>query len=759
LLVLLNDEQLDEVWTQDETIGWVYQYFTPKELRDQARKESGAPRNSYELAFRNQFFTPRYVVEFLTDNTLGRIWYEMRKGDTKLKDQCRYMVRRANEIFLADGQRPPNETPKDRDDLPQDEIAKQPVYIFHRPKKDPRELKILDPACGSGHFLLYCVDLLFAIYEEAYDDPDLGSSLRKDYPTRADLEKSLPGLMLSRNLHGIDIDLRATQVAALALWLRCQRAYREMGLKKERPKITRSNIACAEPMPGEKGLLDEFLKALRADRLEALIRRVMKVSEGTRVRATQAMADSLCELVRVVWDKMQLAGEAGSLLKIEEDLQDAIRRGQEEWEEKLPLFRVTEFSLGGSARDDYLRIVPGEGVSFWERAESLVMGALRDFANYAGNGGKLQRRLFADDAIQGFAFIHLCRNDFDVVLMNPPFGAATSGASEYIRSRFPLGYVDMYAAFVDRAFQITRGRGYVGAITSRTGFFMKSFEGWRRQRLLGNSSLDVSVHLGQGVLDTAMVETVAYTVRPSSKDHLTISIELQTASDKQAALIQSLQAPESTFVVRATSHFLQMPAASIAYEATSELSLDFEKLVPLGKQARICRGSATSDDERFIRATWEVPRQSLLPSRFRRWRWLSKGGEFGRFYAPVHLLLDWRDEGGYLGEFMYEKRPRNGYLWGPKSWSRGELALGPISWNDKLCTGLDRNTGLFRQADKVGDGANPQLFHHSAAVDLDGRFHRSQIACNLLVKPASHHMRGYFALAWRQGRNFSLDQG
>ena len=91
VLDLLNDggikaeetelrEQWPQIWSQDETIGWVYQYFTPKELRDQARKESQAPRNSYELAFRNQFFTPRYVVEFLTDNTLGRIWYEMRKG-------------------------------------------------------------------------------------------------------------------------------------------------------------------------------------------------------------------------------------------------------------------------------------------------------------------------------------------------------------------------------------------------------------------------------------------------------------------------------------------------------------------------------------------------------------------------------------------------------------------------------------------------------------------------------------------------------
>ena len=98
-------EEWPKVWSQDETIGWVYQYFTPKELRD-ARSEGGgsqAPRNSYELAFRNQFFTPRYVVEFLTENTLGRIWYEMRKGNTKLKDQCRYMVRRPTEVFVQRG--------------------------------------------------------------------------------------------------------------------------------------------------------------------------------------------------------------------------------------------------------------------------------------------------------------------------------------------------------------------------------------------------------------------------------------------------------------------------------------------------------------------------------------------------------------------------------------------------------------------------------------------------------------------------------
>ena len=121
-------------------------------------RESAAPRNSRELAVRNQFFTPRYVVEFLTDNTLGRIWYEMTRGDTRLKEQCRYLVRRPNEIFLKPGETAPESSTK-QDNLSQEELLKQPVHIPHRPLKDPRTILMLDPACGSMHFGLYAFDL------------------------------------------------------------------------------------------------------------------------------------------------------------------------------------------------------------------------------------------------------------------------------------------------------------------------------------------------------------------------------------------------------------------------------------------------------------------------------------------------------------------------------------------------------------------------------------------------------------------------
>jgi hypothetical protein len=159
LLEILNTTELACVWGEDETIGWVYQFFNGHDERRKMREESQAPRNSRELAVRNQFFTPRYVVQFLTDNTLGGLWYEMRGTQTVLADKCEYMVRKPGEEFAA------------------------------RAKKDPRDLRVLDPACGSGHFLLYAFDLLLTIYEEAYADLEspkseaTGKALAEDYPS------------------------------------------------------------------------------------------------------------------------------------------------------------------------------------------------------------------------------------------------------------------------------------------------------------------------------------------------------------------------------------------------------------------------------------------------------------------------------------------------------------------------------------------------------------------------------------------------
>ena len=148
--------------------------------------------------------------------------------------------------------------------------------------------------------------------------------------------------------------------------------------------------------------------------------------------------------------------------------------------------------------------------SFWDMAEQKVLEALRAYAKQAFNGAGYRRKLFAEDAERGFAFIELCQKQYDVVLMNPPFGAASKPSKNYIDSTYPRTKNDVYAAFVERWVDKLVPRGRLGAITSRTGFFLSSFQKWREEILLKECRPVVVADLGYGVLDTAMVETAAY---------------------------------------------------------------------------------------------------------------------------------------------------------------------------------------------------------------------------------------------------------
>ena len=303
-----------------------------------------------------------------------------------------------------------------------------------------------------------------------------------------DLHRAVPGLTLKYNLHGIDIDLRATQIAALALWLRCQRAYQDLGIPNgERPKITRSNIVCAEPMPGEADLLKEFTATLQP-----------------RV---------LGQLVEVVFEKMKLAGEAGSLLKIEEEIREAAAAAKKEYQAEMKRLRDEAGYLPGMAPAREATLFDFADMTndaFLDRAEEEIVEALREYAKRAENGRGFRRRLFADDAAQGFAFVDICRKQYDVALMNPPFGEAAKASKTYIERSFPRTKNDVYAAFVERGLGLLHKGGRLGAITSRTGFFLSSFTKWREEILLKEAKPSVFADLGYGVMDSAMVEAAAY---------------------------------------------------------------------------------------------------------------------------------------------------------------------------------------------------------------------------------------------------------
>lgn len=94
--------------------------------------------------------------------------------------------------------------------------------------------------------------------------------------------------------------------------------------------------------------------------------------------------------------------------------------------------------------------------------------------------------------------------------MNPPFGESVTTVNKGFESDYPNSKNDIYAAFVDRALGLCITGGMVGAITPRTGFFLSRFKCWRENVLLAKSNMKIVADLGFGVLDDAMVETVAY---------------------------------------------------------------------------------------------------------------------------------------------------------------------------------------------------------------------------------------------------------
>jgi len=446
LLALINDAEIEPLWGEDETIGWIYQYFNSKEERKAMRDASQAPRNSRELAVRNQFFTPRYVVEFLVDNTLGRLWFNATGGETHLRERCQYLLVK------------PDEAPQAATNL-----------------RDPRTLKLLDPACGSMHFGLYAFDLFVEIYREAWaweqqhrpgsldvtTQPQAGfKPLSQTYTDEAAYLGDVPRLIIEHNIYGVDIDPRAAQIASLALWLRAQRAWHEAGVKaKDRPLIGRGHVVAAIAPPAERELRQQFEATL--DKLDA-------------------------ELFEKTLHLLKGLPETGVLLQVEREIPNLIRQ------------------VYGKSGD----ILKESRMKTWAQIETGLRDALTEFSHEAKS--TYQGRLFAQDALQGLQLIDLTREVFDVVVMNPPFGALAANTKDQLTKAYPRSKNDLLAIFVERGLELLRSGGRIGAITSRTCFFLSSFQKWREQVVLGEAKPEVMADLGHGVMDDAMVEAAAY---------------------------------------------------------------------------------------------------------------------------------------------------------------------------------------------------------------------------------------------------------
>lgn len=173
----------EEDWKEVEIIGWLYQFYV-SEKKDEVfaglKKNKKITKENIPAA--TQLFTPKWIVQYMVENSVGRLWMESHP-ESKAVDNWRYYL----------------------EPVEQEQEVQAKLDSLRNPNLSPEDITVMDPACGSGHILVYAFDVLYQLYEE-----------------RGYLSRDIPELILKNNLFGLEIDNRAAQLASFALVMKAR---------------------------------------------------------------------------------------------------------------------------------------------------------------------------------------------------------------------------------------------------------------------------------------------------------------------------------------------------------------------------------------------------------------------------------------------------------------------------------------------------------------------------------------------------------
>lgn len=438
MLTLLNSDALAGVWNAEETVGWIYQYFNEPEL--QAAYSSSGKFQKEDIASVTQLFTSHWIVRYLVHNTLGRLWLSMHP-DSRLRDHLDYLV-------------PLAEKP--------DDVAVKPA----------QEITLLDPACGTMHFGLVAFDLFVEMYRE-----EIACAGQPGWPVEPSVEDeaAIPAAIVANNLYGIDIDLRAAQLAALALYLKAKTHNKDA-------RITDSNLAVAgvRPLDGER--LNAFLETFGEQR--PIFERILKA----------------------LWQRLEDAEQLGSLLRLERDISDMVEAERAKFKQ-APLFAGLPGEFEADAAEE----------EFWGILEGQVVQAL-DFFVRDSDDQTLDQAFFVGEAEKGLRLLRVMLEQYDVVVTNPPYMSRRNMNKELkdlVNNEYPAGKGDLYAAFIQRCLEFAGEVGRVGMLTMQSFMFISSYEELRKV-LTNQAVIETMAHTGPALFETGnpgTLQTTAFVLR------------------------------------------------------------------------------------------------------------------------------------------------------------------------------------------------------------------------------------------------------
>ena len=589
------DEIDDSLWLADDVLGWVYEYYNAddlEEVREKAREEG---LDAEDTTIANQFYTPHWVVRMLTDNSLGKLYLEENnKLLSAIDEQENLSIEERQERSTH-----PSDTPRVEDLctylVPTEEEGESTDY------DNPSEIRVIDPACGSGHFLLYAFDVLERIWRDE----------RPEIPN-----EEIPEKILENNIYGVDLDLRACQLASFNLYLKARTRAEDEGAENfQMPEV---GIVCSDSSISNLKEAEEVFEEV--------------AGEEPKIEET----------LEEILEEFQEIDGLGSLLDVRRSLKKHFIDGGDQDQPDLFDFEDSNYATLSS-----------------------FINTLHDEIEEKHSNGKF----LAQDLQSFLRLVKILSQNYDVSLMNPPYGSGErmpDNVQNYIEKNYQ--YIpEYYINFFEVCDNLSKGNGRIGMLVPWSFMFNKSFEDFRTDFISNKGQIDIFAEFGYEILDNATVGTAGTVIRSSAeKSESGTFVRLHDVGKKQKEekYLESLFLNEKSDIQRKynieLSNLYDIPGKPIAYWApekireiySSEVVIDSDvgELEERESAASANVGLQTSEDDRFLRYFWESESESFVP--------FAKGGEDAWLLPRIELKVNWFNEGKEVKRFE-GSYPRN----------------------------------------------------------------------------------------------------
>lgn len=575
IITAFNDIEQDEqcgsnIWKSDDILGWMYENFNTVEKVQ--LKESGEKIEYDKVFLQSQIYTPQWVVKFLVDNTLGKQYLEM-------YPDSRFMI--------------------------DEETGKTKYLIANAPKQQVRhpkengvlDIKLIDPACGSGNFLIYAFSVFYDMYVDQMENYGADFSRR-----------DIPKLIVEHNLYGVDLDERAVQITQIALFIK------------------------AMQLKGRRGKMPKFCNVVSSH---------FSLPDYETIEATFEMGDAHWdekqrEVIKDIWNDLCNAHKFGSLLRLKEKIEAMMPK------QERSLFNDYQIHDFFSFKNQAIEMLRKQ-VQLW-----------------GGEGSNAYSLSLVNDAMT-FLDILTTSFDVAVAnppyTDSSDFGPELKVFAE-ANYKKPMKFnINLYACFIKRCCELTDELGKVGMVNPPTFMYIKTFEDARKYMV---EKTHISLFVEWGYLGmfspSARVDSAFFVLdkNKSKEDSLFIKLNDLYEMKRKKVLFDAYAdycngQPNDRVYLLPQDKLKAIKSWPFIYWISDEFREKFRSQI-LDDVIYIKAGLQTGDNNKYLRFLWEVNPNTIskVKTDSKKWKFFAKGGPYEKWYGNMWLLIDWDNNGEQL---------------------------------------------------------------------------------------------------------------